>query len=399
MVRRAMACLAAVLLLLMAGAASADSLRLILPDLQPVAGAMVPVTLRGEYTSTIALETLSFPDAPGYDWVQIARDQWRDEQVEGRRVRVFERRLALFPRQAGTLTLGPVVHHLTVIGDDNRRQPVAVTAPAVSLSVAAFPGEGLPLSARSLTLDDQLSSPPGSLRDGETLVRRVTLTAAGTLPHLLPPRPTLREPWLISFAAPERREMQLTPEGPVTTVVWEWHLRPKTGEPGVLPAVPIAWFDTSTHQMRSTEIPAIPFGYASFNGNRRGSEALPTGQAGLALATVAAGLLAGAGFALAGLSQRRRAEALNRLRRLWPFDPTRVAMALALRRGDLIAARRAAEHHVQRRRSLGLPLTGLETAMLDRALYGPPSAPASVGPGAAAPPLLGDRLSRSRRRG
>lgn len=376
MVRRVVSCLAA-MLLLMAGAASADSLRLILPSLQPVAGEMVPVTLRGEYTSTIALETLSFPDAPDYEWVQLARDQWRDEQVEGRRVRVFERRLALFPRQAGALTIGPVVHHLTVVGDDNQRQPVAVTAPAVSLSVAAFPGEGLPLSARRLTLDDQLSSPPGSLRDGETLVRRVTLTAAGTLPHLLPPRPALRETWLISFAAPERREMQLTPEGPVTTVVWEWHLRPKTGEPGVLPAVPIAWFDTAARQMRSTEIPAIPFGYTSFNGNRRGAEALPAGQACLALTTVAAGAVAGAGVALAGLSRRRRADALNRLRRLWPFDPTRRAMTRALRSGDLLAARRAAEHHIRRRRSLGLPLTGRETAMLDRQLYGPPSASTS----------------------
>ncbi len=390
MVRRAMACLAAVLLLLTAVAAAADSLRLILPDMQPVAGEMVPVTLRGEYTSTIALETLRFPDAPGYDWVQLARDQWRDEQVEGRRVRVFERRLALFPRQAGTLTIGPVVHHLTVVGPDNRRRTVAVTAPAVSLSVAAFPGEGLPLSARNLILDDQLSSPPGSLRDGETLVRRVTLTAAGTLPHLLPPRPVLRENWLISFAAPERREMQLTPEGPVTTVVWEWHLRPKTGEPGVLPSVPVAWFDTAARQMRSTEIPAIPFGYASFNGNRRGAQALPAGQARLALATVAAGTLAGAGVALSGLSRRRRAEALNRLRRLWPFDPARRAMTRALRRGDLIAARRAAERHVQRRRTLGLPPTGRETAMLDQALYGPPSAMPS-GDGATPPEAAGQR--------
>lgn len=385
MVKRAVNCLAAVLFLV-AGAASADSLRLILPSLQPVTGEMVQVTLRGEYTSTIALETLSFPDAPSYDWVQLVRDQWRDEQVDGRRVRVFERRLALFPRQAGTLTVGPVVHHLTVVGADNRRRPVAVTAPAVSLSVAAFPGEGAPVSARDLTLDDRLSSPPGSLRDGETLVRRVTLTAAGTLPHLLPPRPTLREPWLISFAAPEQREMRLTPEGPVTTVVWEWHLRPKTGEPGVLPAVRIAWLDTSSRQMRSADLPAIPFGYASFDGNRRGADVLPAGQAGLALATVAAGTVAGAGFALTGLSRRRRAEALNRLRRLWPFDPTRRAMVRALHRGDLIAARRATEQHVQRRRTLGLSLTGLETATLDRALYGPPSTPASVGSGAAAPP-------------
>ncbi len=331
---------------------------------------MIPLTIRGEYTRQIALETLTFPNSEEYDWMQLARDQWRDEEVGGRTVRVFERRIALFPRHAGALAIGPVEHRLTVVGANNVREPLVVTAPQITLPVAPFPADALPLAARSLTVEDKLSTPPGALRDGETLVRTVTLKADGTLPHLLPARPALREPWLISFAAPERREMQPTPNGPVTTVTWEWHLRPKTGEPGVLPAVIIPWFDTATRQMRSAEIPAIPFGYASFGNNRSGAEHLPAGQVRIALLAVGAGLLAGLAVAMLGAPQRRRANLMRTIRRLSPIDPTRRNLKRAALTGDASKFRRAAEAYLRRRRALGLRVTGRETAGLDELLYG-----------------------------
>ncbi|TCK29008.1 oxygen tolerance protein BatD [Ancylobacter aquaticus] len=359
------------LLLLIAGDAHADSLRLLLPEgAHPVAGEMIPVTLRGEYTSRIALETLNFPGSAAYDWMQLARDQWRDEEIAGRTVRVFERRLAVFPRHAGTLTLGPVTHHLTVVDETNLRAPLDVTAAPVTLAVAPYPGEGTPLSARSLTVEDTLSAAPGELRDGETLVRRVTLKAQGALPHMLPPRPILREPWLISFAAPEQREMLPTPAGPVTTVVWEWHLRPTTGEPGVLPPVPIAWFDTAAREMRMAEITALPFGYASFRDNRSGTERLPAAESGAGWLALVAGGLTGISLCVTGLAPRRRAQILRDLRRLSPFDPTRRWLKRAARTGDLFAIRRAAEAYLRRRRELNLPVNGCETTELDAMLYG-----------------------------
>ena len=359
------------LLLLIAGDAYGDGLRLLLPDgARPVVGEMIPVTLRGEYTSRIALETLTFPSSEDYDWLQLARDQWRDEEIDGRTVRVFERPLAVFPRHAGTLTLGPVTHHLTVVDEKNLRAPLDIVAPPVSFDLAPYPGEGPPLSARQLTVEDGLSAAPGALRDGETLVRRVTLTAEGTLPHSLPPRPVLRAPWLISFAAPEQRDMRPTAAGPVTTVVWEWHLRPTTGEPGVLPPVPIPWFDTARREMRTADIPALPFGYASFHDNRSGTGRLPGGSMAAGVAAVVAGTLTGLGLCLAGLAPRRRAPLLRALRRLSPFDPTRLRLKRAARAGDLFALRRACDAYLRRRRDLGLKVSGDETAALDAALYG-----------------------------
>ncbi len=65
------------LLLLAALPVRADSLRLVVPDMRPVVGEMIPVTIRGEYTGPITLEKMTFPDSPAYDWMQTARDRWR----------------------------------------------------------------------------------------------------------------------------------------------------------------------------------------------------------------------------------------------------------------------------------------------------------------------------------
>jgi hypothetical protein len=360
----------AVMLFMLASGARAEGLRLVVPDAQPVVSEMIPLVIRGEYTRQIALETLTFPNSQDYDWMQLSRDQWREEQVDGRTVRVFERRIALFPRHAGALTIGPVEHHLTVVGENNLRHPLVITAAPITLPVAPFPADTSPLSARSLTVEDKLSAAPGALGNGESLVRIVTITAQGTLPQMLPARPSMRQPWLISFAAPERREMQLTSNGPVTTVSWEWHLRPKTGEPGVLPAVSISWFDTVTRHMRNAEIPAIPFGYAGFGDHGSGADRLPVGQIRTAILAVGIGLAGGVAVALLARPRRRRTSLWRMIRRLSPVDLTRRRLKRSVETGDPLEVRRAAESYLQRRRRLGLPVTGRETARLDALLYG-----------------------------
>ncbi|SON55369.1 hypothetical protein HDIA_1828 [Hartmannibacter diazotrophicus] len=359
----------ALMLLLFTGAARADRLRIVVGNEQPVAGEMILVTLRGEYTHMITLEELILPKSADFDWVQLSRDRWQDEQVEGRSVRVFERRLAIFPRHGGDLRLGPLTHRLTIM-DGAGRTEMPVEAKAVTISVAPYPGEAGLLSASNLTVEDALSTEPGALRDGETLVRKVTLRAEGTLPQMLPPRPVIREPWLISFTAPEERTMKPTPGGPVTTVTWEWHLRPKTGEPGVIPPIEIPWFDTSQRRMRMAEIPAIPLGYQSFHANQTGTDRLPGKEAGLATAAVGLGLAVGIVGALAGLGGQSRSDLNRRLRRLAPFDRSRWQVRRAARSGDLLDLRAAAARYLDRRHGLGLPVSGTETRELDRALYG-----------------------------
>ncbi|MFD2441237.1 hypothetical protein ACFSS8_16130 [Paracoccus kondratievae] len=55
---------ALLLLLLTTLPAMSDSLRLLIPEMRPVVGEMIPVTIRGEYTGSVTLEKMVFPDSP-----------------------------------------------------------------------------------------------------------------------------------------------------------------------------------------------------------------------------------------------------------------------------------------------------------------------------------------------
>lgn len=331
-----------------------------------VAGEYVPVTLRAVYDRKVAREELTIAPSDSFDWIQAAPDDWREEMVDGLPRIVMERKLAVFPRGPGLLHFGPATHRLSVIEEANRWGEREVVAHPVTLSVGAFPRErGWKLAAGAVELTDELSTDPSRLADGQTVTRTVTLRAQGALPEMLPPRPVVSEPWLISFAAPVERRLILTAEGPVAEAVWTWQFRPETGEPGVIPPVTIPFFNTGTRAMDSVEIPALPIGYASFYAAQ-----VQTGRFGLAaraatLAALLAGLGAGAAVVLrSSVPETTRAGWAAALRRRSPFAAWRLRRAV--RAGDLGAARRLlAETR---------PEAAAAAALLDAALYRPGAA-------------------------
>lgn len=326
----------------------------------PVVAEMVRLTLRGEYDLTVSLESLTFPASDAYDWVQIDRDRWFQERIGGRMIQIFERDIALFPRQAGDLSIGPLVHDLTHITRAGLREPRAVRSGVARLAVKPFPHAARPLTARRLVLTDDLSAPPGRLAQDDILTRRVTIEALGAMAHHLPPRPEIAQPWLISFTLPETRETIPTPDGPVARVVWEWQMRPRTGEPGVLPAIPFAWLDTDTRRIEVAAMKPIPFGFAGF-----------TASSGAALGAVPAWrMVAVAGLgALIGLAAVLRGRLPAGLRARWR-GPHAAAMRRAAGQGDLTALRAAAAAHLAWRGRTG-PRHRALLAALDRRLYAP----------------------------
>lgn len=357
--------LALLVLLLAFPARAQDSLRLILPDTRPVAGEMIPVTIRGEYTGAITLESMTFPGAESYDWVQYAPDHWAEERINGLPRRVFERRVAVFAKGPGSLTIGPVTHRLTKATPAGR-EDVPVTAPPVTIVVDPYPGGGPPLVTPQLTITDELSADPAFLKDGETFVRRVTLSAEGTMAQFLPQRPGLDENWLISFAAPEIRETRLTERGPLAVVVWEWHLRLR-GEPGTLVPLQFPFFNTIARKMWSAVTLPLEVGATGAAGDTTAPQA---GTGTLALALLAGGGLLGAGLLL---SDRRPAKGRVRslLRRLRP-NPHRADLRAAAQAGELAALRRAARAYAHHERAAGRAVDEAALARLDRAMFGPP---------------------------
>lgn len=323
---------------------------------------MASLLIRGEYDLTVSLEDMQFPNSPAYDWMQTARDDWRKERVNGRLLQIFERRIALFPREAGPLTIGPVSHDLTYVTADGGRAQISVTAAPTTLNVLPYPADHPPLAARALTLNDELSASPGQLRQDEVLTRRVTIEALGTLAHYLPPRPDIRQPWMISFTAPEIRETVLTEDGPVARLEWEWQLRPHTGEPAILPGMGFPWFDTDTRQIEVAPIRPIPFGLAGFGANF-GAAQHPAGRSALIWAVPLLAFLISLSLLLMGFRPAEAPRIKDRLRRFWPSPHIR-AMRIAAKAGDLAALREAVSLHQHQDRK------PRDTAALDRQIYG-----------------------------
>lgn len=347
-----------------AALAQGDTRLMVLHDHgNPVVSEMVTLTIRGEYDLTVSLEDMEFPNSPDYDWIQIARDDWHKDRVNGRLLQIFERRIALFPRRDGALTVGPIHHRLTYVQGNGQRAETIVTAPPVTLAVKPFPADAPPLSARQLTLTDELSTEPGRLKKDEILTRRVTIEALGTLAHQLPARPDLSERWLITFTQPERRETLLTEQGPVARVVWEWQLRPRTGEPAILHAHAFPWFDTDSRQVEVAPLRPIPFGFAGF-GSNFGDQPAAWRNGPLALLAAGSGMAAALVEMLRGQGLVPRPAIRRRWRRLWP-GPHAAALRRAAAAGDLPALRAAADRHLRWR---DVPPPAI-MADLDRQLY------------------------------
>jgi len=235
----------------------------------PLEGEMVLATLRGTYREIITNEELKLRRMTDFDWIQLAPDRWGEEMIDGLPTVVLERQIAMFPKRSGTLTILPIAHEIELMNRGNKRQLVNVRSAPVTLEVLPKPaGAGSDwLPVRAMEFSETWSTDPKNLTDGELVERRVVLRALGVTPELLPEQPAMREPWLITFTPPEERNVQNTKEGPVSTVVWVWKLRPITGEPGVISEVSIPYFDTTERQAKTVIIPAAPIGYASFSSN------------------------------------------------------------------------------------------------------------------------------------
>ncbi|UOM35562.1 hypothetical protein [Acuticoccus sp. I52.16.1] len=352
---------------------------------------MILATLRGTFEDDVAIARyeIEIPRMPGFDWMQLTRDAWRAERVDGRQVRIMERRLAFFPRRAGSLTIQPVRDVLTIADPEGGRSVTEIRSEALTVEVeGALASDGAWwLPAKMIELSDRWDKGPGQLEPGATVTRRVTLWVLGATAEMLPPQPPMREPWLITFVGAEERTTELTWGGPISTVTWEWTFQPKTGEPGVLPQVEIPFFDTLDREVHAVTLPATPIAVLGFGENR--VEAWRDGF-GRGWAVVVAGVLGVAlvlGAALSGVRLATTDELRRRVARVVPTRRERALMRAA-RAGDLAAFRSNAATLLRARP----PAETFALERVDRALF----ARAAPAPDRAELVALARALRRSR---
>ena len=319
-------------------------------DAMPVAREMVLITIRGVFRRHITREMLIQPDLEGFSWAQLGPDHWTDERIDGQQVKVFERRMAIYPDRTGTLTIGAFTHRLTLTDEGDDWFEHDIHSEPISLTVSEAPAhDGWWFPVRSLKIADDWSNAPDQLTPGEGVLRVVRIEALGVTPEMIPPMPELKSPSAMIFPHPEKRLVELTAEGPVTYAFWRWTIRPSNDTSTIVEPLRFSYFDTIYRDLREVTISAQRVAYGSVTGPAPRAAVsgvgVPSRLPGWPVALIASVVLVvGTVVGLGG----RSIIGVQALHRFAVFDPLARRMWRSARVQDFAAMRRASADMMRR---------------------------------------------------
>ncbi|NOC45691.1 MULTISPECIES: BatD family protein [unclassified Ruegeria] len=316
----------------------------------PFTQEMVLLTIRGVYRRHITREELIQPRLDGFSWAQLGPDSWSEQRINGRKYKVFTRRMAIYPVEAGKLTIGPFVHRLTLTDENDDWFEHEIQSEPLTIQVAQAPAtKEWWFPVRKLQISDQWSNAPDQLAPGEGVLRVIRLEALGATPEMIPPMPELTSPSALIFPHPEKRLVELTPEGPVTHAFWRWTIRPSNDTSGIVEPLQFSYFDTVARETREVVISPqrIAYGTAIEDVNLGGAEADAPAATLLGwpmAATAIVVFLAGLGFGMSG----HKLAVSRALRRFGVFDPLARELRRSARAGRADRLRQAASAVLRR---------------------------------------------------
>lgn len=236
-------------------------------------GQQLLLTVRLYFDVNLDRGSLDDPQLPGVEVRKLGKDVDYDAERGGRRYHVLERRYALIPRHAGTLTVPSLAFQGVASNPSDPMDPgdffgqsglfggttVTAASPAVTLHVTAPPadwGGGDWLPARQLTLALEGLPADGTLHVGQPLNLHMTVQAEGL------PAESLPEPSLPALAG-----ATVYPDRPVdsTTHDGRWlqgrrerafAVVPQRAGTLTIPATTLTWFDVQSGQKQVARIPA-----------------------------------------------------------------------------------------------------------------------------------------------
>jgi hypothetical protein len=250
-------------------------------DLQPYVQGAVTVTVRLYAAVPLYRASLDLPASSDVLVQQVGKDRTSDEEIDGRRYKVIERRYALFPQHSGAVNIpGPLLDGQVALRSRNEPfsdddffsrspfgdmmqsvKPIRIHGDDIALQVKPRPASATAsywVPTKNFTVTSEWHPDSLEAQAGEPITLDLHLRAEGLTAAQLPDVASLLQipPGLKAY--PDQPKLKNTPEN--GTLVGERDqsialIADRAGD-FKLPAANIQWWDTGANQLRTIELPA-----------------------------------------------------------------------------------------------------------------------------------------------
>jgi hypothetical protein len=208
--------------------------------------------------------TLTTPETTGVEAIveKLGEDALYKTMRGGREFDVRERRYAVFPQEAGMLTIGPVTYEAMVIPDRGfsrvQRFRSGVLELAVQPAVAPPPelAGAAWLPAREITLTEQWSEPDGDLTVGIPRTRTIVVEAAGLLETQLPDVVLDSQSGIRQYADRPELAREVTAEGLRSRRSVSYAVIAQSPGELTLSGVQLPWWNVTEQRWEVAELPS-----------------------------------------------------------------------------------------------------------------------------------------------
>lgn len=230
------------------------------------AQAQVLFTLRLYVGVSTGRATLTAPDTTGVEAIveKLGEDSSYQTTRGGRDFVVRERRYAVFPQQAGTLTIGPVTFEAMVIPDRGFSRVQRFRSDVLELTVlpAVAPPPGLEgatwLPARRVTLTEQWSEPGDELVVGIPRTRTIGVEGLGLLETQLPDVLLESQAGVRQYADRPELSREISGEGLLSRRTVSYAVIAQAPGDVTLRGIRLPWFNVTTQRWEVAELPTLP---------------------------------------------------------------------------------------------------------------------------------------------
>jgi len=227
------------------------------------AQAQILFTLRLYNGVTTGRATLTAPEVSGVEAIveKLGEDSRYQTTRGGRDFIVLERRYAVFPQQAGTMTIGPVTFEAMVIPDRgfSRVQRFRSDVLEISVQPAVAPPAELAgaawLPAQRVTLTDDWGDGGDELAVGIPRTRTIAIEGVGLLDTQLPDLTLEQLPGIRQYADRPELERSITPEGFLSRRRVSFAVIAQSPGEVALGGVRLPWWNVTQQRWEVAELP------------------------------------------------------------------------------------------------------------------------------------------------